>query len=148
MCAKKRVGRGIGSGCGKTSCRGIKGQGSRSGVAIKGFEGGQCSIYTRLPKRGFSNIHRKNIINFSIAELSDTCESLKDQVVVNDVLDSELLMKKITGLSKKSRICNVKILYGGEWKSTVKEIRGFLYSNKACDTLKEFGVKVVAREQL
>ena len=65
---KMRVGRGIGSGKGKTSGRGIKGQKSRSGVAIKSFEGGQMPLYRRLPKRGFNAIKRKNdtaIINFS-----------------------------------------------------------------------------------
>ena len=58
---KKRVGRGIGSGTGKTSARGHKGQKSRSGVAIKGFEGGQMPLYRRLPKRGFNNIFAKQL---------------------------------------------------------------------------------------
>ncbi len=62
---RKRVGRGIGSGKGKTAGRGVKGQKSRSGVAIKGFEGGQMPIHRRLPKRGFNNIFRKtfNVVN-------------------------------------------------------------------------------------
>ena len=60
--SKKRIGRGIGSGTGKTSGKGHKGQKARSGVAIKGFEGGQMPIHRRLPKRGFKNIFRKGIL--------------------------------------------------------------------------------------
>ena len=61
---KKRLGRGIGSGKGKTSGRGVKGQKSRSGVAIKSFEGGQMPLYRRLPKRGFNPINKNKILNF------------------------------------------------------------------------------------
>ena len=62
--SKNRVGRGIGSGKGKTSGRGVKGQKSRSGVAIKSFEGGQMPLYRRLPKRGFNPISKKKYSNF------------------------------------------------------------------------------------
>ena len=74
---KVRVGRGIGSGVGKTSGRGHKGQKSRSGVAIKGFEGGQMPLYRRLPKRGFSKWRRKdfNAINIGAAAICDRCWS-------------------------------------------------------------------------
>jgi len=67
---KKRIGRGPGSGTGKTGGRGIKGQKSRSGVAIKGYEGGQMPLYQRLPKRGFNNINRKRhaVINLGILQ--------------------------------------------------------------------------------
>ena len=69
---KKRVGRGIGSGRGKTSGRGHKGQKSRSGVAIKGFEGGQMPLYRRLPKRGFKSIHNKNdIAVMNVSKIQD-----------------------------------------------------------------------------
>ena len=64
--SKIRVGRGIGSGKGKTSGRGVKGQKSRSGVAIKSFEGGQMPLYRRLPKRGFSNTNRKQIAKINL----------------------------------------------------------------------------------
>ena len=67
---KKRIGRGVGSGMGKTGGRGIKGQKSRSGVAIKGFEGGQMPIYQRLPKRGFNNINSKThaVVNLGLIQ--------------------------------------------------------------------------------
>ena len=68
---KIRVGRGIGSGKGKTSGRGMKGQKSRSGVAIKGFEGGQMPLYRRLPKRGFSNIFSKKIQSINFNQISN-----------------------------------------------------------------------------
>ena len=67
--SKKRVGRGIGSGKGKTSGRGIKGQKSRSGVAIKSFEGGQMPLYRRLPKRGFNPINKKKIAKINLDQL-------------------------------------------------------------------------------
>ena len=67
---KMRVGRGIGSGKGKTSGRGVKGQKSRSGVAIKSFEGGQMPLYRRLPKRGFNPISRNDITILNLKELS------------------------------------------------------------------------------
>ena len=66
---KKRLGRGPGSGVGKTCGRGLKGQKSRSGVAIKGFEGGQMPIHMRLPKRGFNNISRKNFSELTLGNL-------------------------------------------------------------------------------
>ena len=66
---KKRVGRGIGSGKGKTSGRGVKGQKSRSGVAIKSFEGGQMPLYRRLPKRGFNSINKKKIAKINLDQL-------------------------------------------------------------------------------
>ena len=67
--SKMRVGRGIGSGKGKTCGRGVKGQKSRSGVAIKSFEGGQMPLYRRLPKRGFNPINRKNIAILNLEEI-------------------------------------------------------------------------------
>ena len=73
--ARMRVGRGIGSGKGKTGGRGVKGQKSRSGVAIKGYEGGQMPIYRRLPKRGFTNIFGKDFNVVSIARLEQAVEA-------------------------------------------------------------------------
>ncbi|MBC8049100.1 MAG: 50S ribosomal protein L15 [Chitinophagales bacterium] len=72
---RKRVGRGIGSGKGKTAGRGVKGQKSRSGVAIKGFEGGQMPIHMRLPKRGFTNILRKTYVEVNIGEVQAAIDS-------------------------------------------------------------------------
>ena len=74
---RRRVGRGVGSGIGKTSGSGHKGQKARSGVAIKGFEGGQMPIHRRLPKRGFVNIFRKNYIEVNIGELQKAIDDGK-----------------------------------------------------------------------
>ena len=74
---RKRIGRGIGSGTGKTSGKGHKGQKARSGVAIKGFEGGQMPIHRRLPKRGFVNIFRKNYIEVNIGEIQKAIDDGK-----------------------------------------------------------------------
>ncbi|MEM6383487.1 MAG: 50S ribosomal protein L15 [Pseudomonadota bacterium] len=75
--AKKRVGRGIGSGKGKTSGRGVKGQKSRSGVAIKGFEGGQMPMYRRLPKRGFTNIFAKDYSEVNVGRIQAALDAGK-----------------------------------------------------------------------
>ena len=74
---KKRLGRGIGSGKGKTSGRGVKGQKSRSGVAIKSFEGGQMPLYRRLPKRGFNPIHKKKIAKINLDQLQKFMDNKK-----------------------------------------------------------------------
>jgi large subunit ribosomal protein L15 len=73
----KRLGRGIGSGKGKTSGKGVKGQKAREGVSLNGFEGGQLPIYRRLPKRGFNNIHRKEYAVLNLGALEAACESGK-----------------------------------------------------------------------
>ena len=75
--SRKRVGRGIGSGLGKTSGRGVKGQSSRSGVAINGFEGGQMPVYRRLPKRGFKNIFAKDLNIVSLARVQQAIDAKK-----------------------------------------------------------------------
>src|SRR5690606_27264871 len=75
--ARKRVGRGIGSGTGKTGGRGVKGQSSRSGVALNGFEGGQMPLYRRLPKRGFKNIFRKDMNAVSVARIQAAVDAKK-----------------------------------------------------------------------
>ena len=73
--AKKRLGRGIGSGLGKTSGTGVKGQKARSGVAIKGFEGGQMPLHRRLPKRGFNNIFAKKFNELNLGRIQDAVDS-------------------------------------------------------------------------
>lgn len=103
--SRKRVGRGIGSGKGKTGGRGVKGQKSRSGVAIKGFEGGQMPLYRRLPKRGFNNIFAKKFNIVSIerveqaieagkldAKSSISAESLKEAGVIRRIKDGVRLL--------------------------------------------------------
>ena len=76
---KIRVGRGIGSGRGKTSSRGHKGQKSRSGVSIKSFEGGQMPLYRRLPKRGFKKINKDNVAILNLSKIQDIYEKNKKQ---------------------------------------------------------------------
>ncbi|MEI8700718.1 MAG: 50S ribosomal protein L15 [Mesorhizobium sp.] len=75
--SKKRLGRGIGSGSGKTAGRGVKGQKARSGVAINGFEGGQMPLYRRLPKRGFNNIFAKSFTVVSLARIQAALDAKK-----------------------------------------------------------------------
>jgi large subunit ribosomal protein L15 len=111
---RKRIGRGIGSGTGKTGGRGVKGQKSRSGVAIKGFEGGQMPIYRRLPKRGFNNRNAKNwnVINLGQVEDAITAKKLDAKKVVNAAALIE------AGLINKERD-GVRLLGKGELKSKV-----------------------------
>lgn len=94
---KKRLGRGIGSGKGKTSGRGHKGQKARSGVAIKGFEGGQTKLYQRLPHRGFVNIfktHYKVLTTDIIMDLIDSGTLNKDEVITKEILEAKKIIKK------------------------------------------------------
>ena len=90
---KKRLGRGIGSGKGKTSGRGVKGQKSRSGVAIKSFEGGQMPLYRRLPKRGFNPIKKTKIAKINLDQLQDFVD--KKRIDVASVINLESLKKNI-----------------------------------------------------
>jgi len=106
---KKRLGRGIGSGKGKTSGRGHKGQKSRSGVAIKSFEGGQMPLYRRLPKRGFKSLQRKNIAIINLNRLQNIFEKNKD--LLKNKLNLVILQKsKVIGKKYKK----LKLLGSGE----------------------------------
>ena len=96
---KIRVGRGIGSGKGKTSGRGVKGQKSRSGVAIKSFEGGQMPLYRRLPKRGFNPISSNNIAILNLDKIQSYID--KKNIKTSDILNSDLL-KKLKLINKNS----------------------------------------------
>ena len=122
---KKRIGRGIGSGTGKTSGKGHKGQKARSGVAIKGFEGGQMPIHRRLPKRGFKNIFRKEYVPINLGIIQKLIDEKK--ISVEKPIDLETLLK--VGLLKKKNN-NIKILAKGEFKSKLKFI-GFNFSKNA-----------------
>ena len=106
---KLRVGRGIGSGKGKTSGRGIKGQKSRSGVAIKSFEGGQMPLYRRLPKRGFNIIGKKDTGALNLAELHLFIQNKK--IKTTEKIDLALL-KKLNIVKKKFK--KLKVLGKGE----------------------------------
>ena len=110
--SKKRLGRGIGSGKGKTSGRGIKGQKSRSGVAIKSFEGGQMPLYRRLPKRGFNPINRKKIAKINLDQL----QSFVDSKRVNPENGINLEILKKNKIINKSYL-KYKILANGNLTS-------------------------------
>tara|TARA_Y100000590_G_C15500348_1_gene931368 strand:- start:43 stop:504 length:462 start_codon:yes stop_codon:yes gene_type:complete len=103
---RKRVGRGSGSGLGKTAGRGVKGQKSRSGVAINGFEGGQMPLYRRLPKRGFKNIFSKKIQSINFNQINNILA--KYNIKENSILENDLFDKKIFNKSKgKLKLLNV-----------------------------------------
>ena len=123
--SKKRIGRGIGSGTGKTSGKGHKGQKARSGVAIKGFEGGQMPIHRRLPKRGFKNIFRKEYVPVNLGVIQKLINEKK--ISSEKPLDLEALVK--VGLLKKNN-SPIKILAKGEFKTKLKFI-GFSFSKNA-----------------
>ena len=89
---KIRVGRGIGSGKGKTSSRGHKGQKSRSGVAIKSFEGGQMPLYRRLPKRGFKSLNRNNTAILNLSKIQNIIDKSKNSI--KDTIDLKILKEK------------------------------------------------------
>jgi len=123
--SRKRIGRGIGSGTGKTSGKGHKGQKSRSGVSIKGFEGGQMPIHRRLPKRGFKNIFRKEYVTINLGTIQKLINEKK--IIPENSLDLEILLK--VGLLKKNNN-NIKILAKGDFKSKIKFV-GFNFSKNA-----------------
>ena len=131
--SKIRVGRGIGSGKGKTSGRGVKGQKSRSGVAIKSFEGGQMPLYRRLPKRGFNPIYRKEITILNLEKIQKLID--KKSIQLNETLNSQLL-KKLKIINKKST--KLKILGSGDIKSKIN-IEADLASKSAIEKLEKIG---------
>ena len=130
---KLRVGRGIGSGKGKTSGRGVKGQKSRSGVAIKSFEGGQMPLYRRLPKRGFNPIGKKNIAILNLEKIQELID--KKNIKNNDLINSSLL-KKLKLINKNSN--KLKILASGEIKEKIN-IEADLASKSAIKKLEKIG---------
>ena len=133
---KTRVGRGIGSGKGKTSGRGVKGQKSRSGVAIKSFEGGQMPLFRRLPKRGFNSINKNRIAILNLSKIQE----LIDKKILSeaDIINLETLKKlKII----KNSYNKVKILGSGEPKSKINVSVDFM-SNSAKEKLEKVGSKI------
>ena len=131
--SKIRVGRGIGSGKGKTSGRGVKGQKSRSGVAIKSFEGGQMPLYRRLPKRGFNPINKKNIAILNLDKIQSYID--KKSIKISDTLNSDLL-KKLRLINKNS--IKLKILGSGNIKDKIN-IEADLASKSAVEKLEKIG---------
>ena len=130
---KIRVGRGIGSGKGKTSGRGVKGQKSRSGVAIKSFEGGQMPLYRRLPKRGFNPISKDNIAILNLDKIQSYID--KKNIKTSDTLNSDLL-KKLRLINKNS--LKLKILGSGITKDKIN-IEADLASKSAVEKLEKIG---------
>ena len=111
---RKRIGRGVGSGMGKTGGRGIKGQKARSGVAIKGFEGGQMPLYQRLPKRGFTKPNRKK---FAVVNLGLIQKFIDDKKLdANTAISEEVLVQ--SGLVRR-KLDGVRILAKGDIKAKV-----------------------------
>ena len=131
--AKIRAGRGIGSGKGKTSGRGVKGQKSRSGVAIKSFEGGQMPLYRRLPKRGFNPIGKKLIAILNLEKIQKYLDN--KSISSNDLLNSDSL-KKQKIINKNST--KLKILGTGEIKDKIN-IEADLASKSAIEKIEKIG---------
>ena len=133
---KTRVGRGMGSGKGKTSTRGHKGQKSRSGVAIKSFEGGQMPLYRRLPKRGFKSLSKKNTAILNLSKIQSIYEKNKDKL--NSSLDLKSLKDK-KFINKK--YLKLKILGTGELKIKI-DITAHHASKQAKEKIEKAGGKL------
>ena len=133
---KIRVGRGIGSGRGKTSSRGHKGQKSRSGVAIKSFEGGQMPLYRRLPKRGFKSLNKKDTAILNLSKIQNIIEKSKNNIKEN--LDIKILKEKRL-INKK--FLKLKILGTGEIKNKII-ISAHFASKQALSKIEKAGGKI------
>ena len=133
---KIRVGRGIGSGKGKTSGRGVKGQKSRSGVSIKSFEGGQMPLYRRLPKRGFNPLKKEKIAKLNL----DKIQNLIDNKKINQDTSIDLeVLKKSKIINKSSS--KIKILGKGEIKTKINLNVDFV-SKSAKEKLEKIGAVI------
>ncbi len=138
---KIRVGRGIGSGKGKTSGRGVKGQKSRSGVAIKSFEGGQMPLYRRLPKRGFNQVNKKDVAILNLGQLQKLIDRKKistDTKINIDTLKKSKLFRK--------SINKFKILSNGDFNSKI-DIEVDYSSKIAKDKIEKAGGQITIKNQ-
>ena len=138
---KIRVGRGIGSGKGKTSGRGVKGQKSRSGVAIKSFEGGQMPLYRRLPKRGFNPVNKKVVAIINLGDLQkliDTKKISTDSRINIDTLKNSKVFRK--------SINKFKILSNGKFSSKI-DIEVDYSSKSAKDKVEKAGGQITVKNQ-
>ncbi|RPG96514.1 MAG: 50S ribosomal protein L15 [Candidatus Pelagibacter sp. TMED165] len=133
---KIRPGRGIGSGKGKTSGRGHKGQKARSGVAIKSFEGGQMPLYRRLPKRGFKSFNKKNVAILNLSKIQSFCDNkkidFKNEMDLKSLISKKIINKKFTKL---------KILGSGEIKDKIVISANFI-SKQAQSKIEKTGGKI------
>lgn len=132
---RKRVGRGAGSGLGKTAGRGVKGQKSRSGVSINGFEGGQMPLYRRLPKKGFNNPFAKKIQSINFNDINSILRKYK--IKPEDIKESILFKKRIFNKSKGF----LKLLDIGDL-STPVTIEVSYASKKAIEKVEKSGGKI------
>jgi len=133
---KIRVGRGIGSGKGKTSSRGHKGQKSRSGVAIKSFEGGQMPLYRRLPKRGFKTLNKNTTAILNLSKIQSMMEKKSNDI--KSTLDLKILKdKKLIN----NKYLKLKILGSGEIKKNI-EISAHFASKQALEKIEKAGGKI------
>ena len=132
---RKRRGRGSGSGLGKTAGRGVKGQKSRSGVSINGFEGGQMPLYRRLPKKGFKNKFKKKIQTVNFNRLSSIIA--KYGIDSNNIKETELFDKKIFNKSKG----DLKLLNSGDLKEMINIEISFATKN-AIEKIEKLGGKI------
>ncbi len=133
---KIRVGRGIGSGKGKTSARGHKGQKSRSGVAIKSFEGGQMPLFRRLPKRGFKSLAKNNIAILNLSKIQKILEKSSNNIKNN--IDLKTLKEKRIINNKYLKL---KILGSGEIKNSI-QISAHFASKQALEKIEKAGGKI------
>ena len=138
---KIRVGRGIGSGKGKTSGRGVKGQKSRSGVAIKSFEGGQMPLYRRLPKRGFNPVNKNNVAVINLGNLQNLIDNKKikadEKININTLKKSKLFRKSINKL---------KVLSNGNFNSKI-DIEADYSSKMAKEKIEKAGGQITVKNQ-
>ena len=134
--SKMRVGRGIGSGKGKTSGRGVKGQKSRSGVAIKAFEGGQMPLYRRLPKRGFKSLQKNITAIINLSKIQNIMDKQKHDI--KNTLDLKILKEKKL-INKK--YLKLKILGSGELKAKI-DITAHFASKQAQEKIAKAGGKL------
>ena len=134
--SRKRIGRGIGSGTGKTSGKGHKGQKSRSGVSIKGFEGGQMPIHRRLPKRGFTNINRVNYTELNLDNIQKLIDGKK--IDPKKIISYKTLMDLGLVKSKKAKI---KLLGKGDIKIKI-DIEVSAFSKSAKENIEKTGGSV------
>ena len=139
---KMRVGRGIGSGKGKTSGRGMKGQKSRSGVAIKSFEGGQMPLFRRLPKRGFNPIKKDKIAIINLGKI----QSLLDAKRINSDTKIDLDLLKKTNIVSKS-YQKIKILGSGEIKDKI-DVNVDFFSKSAQKKLEKIGGSINLKKKI
>ena len=138
---KIRVGRGIGSGKGKTSGRGVKGQKSRSGVAIKSFEGGQMPLYRRLPKRGFNPINKKDVGVINLGDLQKLIDAKKisadEKININTLKKSKIFRKSIN---------KFKVLSNGDFNLKI-DIEADYSSKIAKEKIEKAGGQITVKNQ-